>query len=201
MSQPKATTSLEHGQPAFNDTVTFGFWLYLLTDLLMFAVLFATFVVLRNGVADGPSGTEIFDLRLVLAETIALLLSSLTIGLGMVYTYRRQLKPALFFFTATFILGAAFLGMELYEFTHFFSQGYTPQTSGFLSGFYSLVGTHGLHIIIGLLWLGIMLVYMLKRGLNNSAVRKLGLLSIYWHFLDLVWIFVFTVVYLMGVAK
>jgi len=194
-------TANPHEQPAYNDTVTFGFWLYLLTDLLVFAVLFATFAVLRNGVAAGPSGAEIFDLKLVLGETLALLLSSVTVGIGMIYVYRKNIAGALAMFVATFILGSIFLGLELYEFNHLIHQGYTPQVSGFLSAFYALVGTHGLHIAIGLLWLGIMIVYLLSRGINNSAARKLGLLSIYWHFLDVVWIFIFTVVYLMGVSQ
>lgn len=193
--------AIPHEQPAYNDTVTFGFWLYLLTDLLVFAVLFATFAVLRNGIAAGPSGAEIFDLRLVLGETLALLASSLTVGIGMIYVYRKNLTGALTMFIATFILGAIFLGLELYEFNHLIHQGYTPQVSGFLSAFYALVGTHGLHIAIGLLWLGIMIIYLMRRGINNSASRKLGLLSIYWHFLDVVWIFIFTVVYLMGVSQ
>lgn len=189
-----------HEQPAYNDTVTFGFWLYLLTDLLVFAVLFATFAVLRNGTAAGPSGAEIFDLSLVLGETMALLLSSFTCGLGMLFIYRKNLRAALALFGATFLLGATFLGLELYEFSHLIQEGFTPQTSGFLSAYYALVGTHGLHIAVGLLWLGIMLVYLMRNGINNSATRKLGLLGIYWHFLDIVWIFVYTVVYLMGAS-
>src|SRR5690606_37331313 len=108
--------------PAHNDTVTFGFWLYLLTDLLVFAVLFATFAVLRVGTGSGPSGAEIFDLSIVLAETVVLLLSSLTVGLGMVYVYRQKFRPAFAFMVATFILGAIFIGLEFYEFSHLFSQ-------------------------------------------------------------------------------
>ncbi len=190
-----------HQQPAYSDTVTFGFWLYMLTDLLVFAVLFATFMVLRHNVAGGPSAQEIFDLPFVMIETIVLLVSSLTCGIGMLAVYRRQTKRALIWFGLTFLLGLTFLGMELYEFNHLIHQGYTWQTSGFLSSYFALVGTHGLHIAIGLLWLAIMLVYVFKKGLTNSAVRKLGLLSIFWHFLDLVWIFVFSIVYLMGVAS
>lgn len=197
---PKPSPTVAHSQPAFNDTVTFGFWLYLLTDLLVFAVLFATFAVLRNGIGTGPSGADIFDLPLVLVETMALLISSLTVGLAMTYVYRRQYRPAVALLVATLILGLVFLGVEFYEFAHLINHGYTPQLSGFLSGYFTLVGTHGLHIIIGLVWLTAMLVYIWRRGINNSATRKLGLLSIYWHFLDLVWIFIFTVVYLMGVS-
>ncbi len=200
MPVPNAIATTTHQQPAYNDTVTFGFWLYLLTDLLVFAVLFATFAVLRHGTASGPAGADIFDLSLVLGETMALLLSSLTCGLGMLFVYREQVTKALLLFGATFVLGATFLGLEIFEFNHLIHEGYTPQTSGFLSSYYALVGTHGLHIAVGLLWLGIMLVYILRRGINNSATRKLGLLSIYWHFLDIVWIFIFTVVYLMGVS-
>jgi cytochrome o ubiquinol oxidase subunit III len=194
-------TTIPHEQPAFNDTVTLGFWLYLLTDLVVFAVLFATFSVLRNGVANGPTGAEIFDLPFVMGETIVLLLSSLTCGLGMIAAYRKHIRQVWGYFGATFALGALFLGMELYEFSHLIHEGYTPQTSGFLSSYFALVGTHGLHIAVGLLWLAIMFFYMRKQGLSNSIVRKLGLLSIFWHFLDVVWIFVFTVVYLMGAAS
>lgn len=201
MSKLNASPAHHPQQPAYNETVTFGFWLYLLTDLLVFAVLFATFSVLRIGVGSGPSGADIFDLPIVLAETLILLLSSLTVGLGMVYVYRQKFRPAFTFMAATFLLGLAFLSLEFYEFSHLIHQGYTPQLSGFLSSYFTLVGTHGLHILVGLLWLAIMLVYMWRHGINNSATRKLGLLSIYWHFLDLVWIFIFTVVYLMGVAK
>ena len=182
-----------------SDKVAFGFWLYLMTDLLMFAVLFAAYAVLRNGTFGGPSGKDIFDMPFVLVETLLLLSSSFTCGLGMIAAHQNKKKNVLAWFGITFLLGLSFLGMELYEFSHLIHEGHTWQTSAFLSAFFTLVGTHGLHITGGLIWLGIVLGYILLRGLNANATRKLLLLSIFWHFLDIVWIFIFTVVYLMGV--
>jgi cytochrome o ubiquinol oxidase subunit 3 len=182
-----------------NDKVGFGFWLYLMTDLIMFAVLFATFMVLRNNSWTGPTQKEIINLPFVLTETFILLTSSFTCGLGMLASYRKNKQQVLAWFSLTFLLGASFLGMELFEFNHLISEGHTWQTSGFLSSFFTLVGTHGLHITIGLLWMGIMLIYIARKGINDSAMRKLTLLSLFWHFLDIVWIFLFTIVYLMGV--
>lgn len=181
-----------------NDKVAFGFWLYLMTDLIMFAVLFASFAVLRNNTFGGPKGSDIFDLQFVLIETLLLLTSSFTCGLGMIAARQNKKSQVLAFFGITFLLGLSFLGMELYEFNHLFAEGFDWQRSAFLSSFFTLVGTHGLHITGGLIWLGILLTYTIKKGLRENVVRKFMLMSVFWHFLDIVWIFIFTIVYLFG---
>lgn len=185
-------------EAAANDRVMFGFWVYLMTDLLMFAVLFAVYAVLRGNTAGGPSGSELFSLPLALTETLILLTSSLTCGIGMIAARQRNKNQVLTWFGITFVLGLAFLGLEMKEFAEFIHEGHTLSSNAFLSSFFALVGTHGLHIFSGLLWMAITLAFVVKRGLNPHMVRKLGLLSLYWHFLDIVWIFIFTVVYLMA---
>jgi len=179
-----------------SDRVMFGFWVYLMTDLLMFSVLFAVYAVVHGNTAGGPSGRELFSLPAALQETLLLLTSSFTCGLGMIAARRREKNQVLFWFGITFILGLMFLGLELKEFTAFIHDGHTLRSSAFLSSFFTLVGTHGLHITSGLLWMSITLAYVWKRGLNTHMVRKLALLSLFWHFLDIVWIFIFTIVYL-----
>lgn len=186
---------MSHEEEA-NDRVMFGFWVYLMTDLLMFAILFAVYAVLHGNVVGGPSGRDLFKPELALAETLILLTSSFTAGIGMIAARRGIKQQVLTWFGITFLLGVAFLGIELYEFAEFIHEGHTMTVNAFLSSFFLLVGTHGLHITSGLLWLGILLVYIIKRGLTPSNVRKLALLSLFWHFLDIVWIFIFTVVYL-----
>ncbi len=181
-----------------NDKILFGFWVYLMTDLLLFSVLFATFSVLRNSTFGGPTGRELFDLPSVLAETLILLTSSFTCGLGMIAARQGSKKLVLTWFGITFLLGLAFLSIEVHEFSKFIQEGHSPHSSAAMSSFFTLVGTHGLHITSGLLWMGITMMYILKRGLNNNMVRKLTLLSLFWHFLDIVWIFIFTIVYLMA---
>jgi cytochrome o ubiquinol oxidase subunit 3 len=188
----------ESHEAAANDRVAFGFWVYLMTDLLMFAILFATFSVLRNNTAGGPAGNELFSLPHVLAETIILLTSSFTVGIGMIAARMGNKKQVLTWFGVTFLLGLSFLGLELVEFAELIHHGHTWQSSASLSAFFTLVGTHGLHIISGLLWMGTTLVFIWIRGLNDNLVRKLTLLSLFWHFLDIVWIFIFTIVYLMA---
>lgn len=179
-----------------SDRIMFGFWVYLMTDLLMFAVLFAVYAVLNTSTAGGPAGRELFSLPLALAETLILLTSSFTAGIGMIAARRGNKTQTLLWFGITFLLGLAFLSLELKEFIEFFHQGHTYRNSAFLSSFFILVGTHGLHITSGLLWMLVTLVYTVKRGLTSPMVRKLALLSLFWHFLDIVWIFIFTIVYL-----
>lgn len=178
------------------DRVMFGFWVYLMTDLLMFAVLFAVYAVLHGNTLGGETGRELFSLPLALTETLILLTSSFTVGVAMIAARQRNKFQTLLWFGITFLLGLAFLSIELYEFAEFIHEGHTMQTNAFLSSFFVLVGTHGLHITSGLLWMGITLIYVMKRGLNNNMVRKLSMLSLFWHFLDIVWIFIFTVVYM-----
>ena len=179
--------------------ITFGFWLYLMTDLLMFAALFATYAVLHNNTFGGPSGQQLFNMPYVLLETMILLTSSFTCGLAMLATHLKNKKMTLVWLVITFILGLSFLGLELTEFNHLISEGNNWQKSAFLSSYFTLVGTHGLHITIGLVWLAICTGVIWKHGLTSSITRKLTLFSLFWHFLDLVWIFIFTIVYLMGV--
>lgn len=180
---------------------TIGFWLYLMTDCILFASLFATFVVLRGATAGGPSGSQIFEMPLVMAETIILLTSSFSCGLALVALKARKIPQMVIALASTYILGIAFLTIEISEFAKLIGEGNGPAHSAFLSAFFTLVGTHGLHIFIGLLWLLVLVVVLVRRGITTKWVRQLTLFALFWHFLDLVWIFIFTVVYLMGVAK
>ncbi|GJD52958.1 Cytochrome bo(3) ubiquinol oxidase subunit 3 [Methylobacterium crusticola] len=175
-----------------------GFWLYLMSDCLIFAVLFATFGVLGRNYAAGPSGADLFDLRLVAVNTSLLLLSSITYGFAMLEVERDRVDATLRWLAVTGLFGAAFLGLELYEFTHLIHEGATPQRSAFLSSFFTLVGTHGLHVTFGIVWLVTLMVQVRRRGLIAQNQRRLMCLSMFWHFLDVVWIGVFTFVYLMG---
>ncbi|XOC83295.1 cytochrome o ubiquinol oxidase subunit III (plasmid) [Microvirga sp. M2] len=176
----------------------FGFWIYLMGDSLIFAVLFATFGVLGRSYAAGPSGADLFDLRLVAVNTGLLLLSSITYGFAMLEMDKERVAKTLAWLAVTGLLGAAFLGIELYEFAHLISEGATPQRSAFLSSFFTLVGTHGLHVTFGIVWLVTLMVQVRQRGLVAENQRRLMCLSMFWHFLDVVWIGVFTFVYLMG---
>ena len=188
-------------RPETNDKIMFGFWVYLMTDLIMFATLFATYAVLRNNTFGGPSGRDLFDLHPVLIETLILLTSSFTTGLGMLAAYKQNKNEVVIWFSITFVLGATFLAMEMNEFANLLAEGASFQASAFLSAFFTLVGTHGLHIAVGLLWVLVLLTQIIRKGLNDNLVRKLTLLSLFWHFLDIVWIFIFTIVYLLGVIK
>jgi len=184
-----------------NDKTIFGFWVYLMTDLVMFAALFATFAVLRNNTFGGPTGAELFNLPSVLIETIILLTSSFTTGLAMLAVFRSDKNQVIAWFSITFLLGASFLVMELNEFSKLLADGASFQTSAFLSSFFTLVGTHGLHIAVGLLWIIVLMAKILKKGLTSHSIRQLTMLSLFWHFLDIVWIFIFTIVYLLGVIN
>jgi cytochrome o ubiquinol oxidase subunit 3 len=186
----------EGHEAAANDRALFGFWVYLMTDLLMFAILFAVYAVLSNSTAGGPSGRDIFSLPLALSETLLLLTSSFTCGLGMIAARRGSKTQVMGWFIVTFLLGLAFLVLEMKEFTEFVHEGHTISTNAFFSSFFALVGTHGLHITSGLLWMAVTLFFVTKRGLTANMVRKLSQLSLFWHFLDVVWIFIFTFVYL-----
>ena len=176
-----------------------GFWLYLMSDCLIFACLFATYGVLGRNYAAGPSGAELFDLPLVAMNTTFLLLSSITYGFAVLEMQRNRVRPTLIWLAVTGVLGACFLGLELYEFAHLIHEGAGPQRSGFLTAFFALVGTHGLHVTFGIVWLITLMFQVGKHGLINANKRRLMCLSMFWHFLDVVWIGVFTFVYLMGV--
>ena len=177
-----------------------GFWLYLMTDCVLFASLFATYAVLHTATAGGPSSSSLFELPLALTETLILLTSSFTCGLALLALRQNNLKQLVIWLGITYVLGVSFLTIELSEFATFVQDGHSWQQSAFLSAFFTLVGTHGLHIFIGLLWLLVMVVVLFKRGITPKLKRQLGLFGLFWHFLDLVWIFIFTIVYLMGAA-
>jgi cytochrome o ubiquinol oxidase subunit 3 len=179
----------------------FGFWVYLMTDCVLFASLFATFAVLRNNTFGGPAGHELFSLPFVLTETLILLTSSFTCGLAILAAHRQDKARVLTWFAITFLLGLTFLGMELHEFSNLVHEGNSWRRSGFLSAFFTLVGTHGLHIATGLLWMIVLLVQVMRRGLVSATIKRLTLLSMFWHFLDVIWIFIFTIVYLAGALQ
>ncbi|WP_425501363.1 cytochrome o ubiquinol oxidase subunit III [Pseudoxanthomonas daejeonensis] len=176
-----------------------GFWLYLMSDLLIFASLFAVYGVLGRNFAAGPTGADLFDLPLVAINTAMLLFSSITYGFAMLSMQRRHIPGVLAWLAITGLFGLAFLGIELYEFSHMIHQGAGPQRSAFLSAFFALVGTHGLHVTFGIVWLVVLMVQVQRHGLHAANQRRLLCLSMFWHFLDVVWIGVFTFVYLMGV--
>lgn len=180
------------------ETKVFGFWVYLMTDLIIFSVLFATFAVLQNSTFGGPSGRELFSLPFALAETLILLTSSFTCALATFAISQKQKKGALLWFLITFALGLSFLVLEFSEFAHFASRGATPQRSGFLSAYFTLVGTHGLHISVGLLWMFVMMLRIGKARFEPPLVSQLLRLALFWHFLDIVWVFIFTAVYASG---
>jgi cytochrome o ubiquinol oxidase subunit 3 len=177
---------------------TFGFWVYIMTDCVLFASLFATYAVLHGNTAGGPGPKELFHLPLVLVETMALLTSSFSCGLAVLASRNHDKRQTLFWLGLTCVLGLTFLGIELSEFRSLYIEGNSWRRSGFLSAFFTLVGTHGMHITVGLLWLITMALRITKSGFTEVNVRRLALFSIFWHFLDLVWIFIFTIVYLTG---
>jgi cytochrome o ubiquinol oxidase subunit 3 len=176
-----------------------GFWIYLMSDCLIFAVLFATHGVLGRSYAAGPSPADLFDLGLVAFNTAMLLLSSITYGFAMLQMERGAKMETLVWLAVTGLFGATFLGVELYEFHHLILEGAGPTRSAFLSSFFTLVGTHGLHVTCGLVWMIVLMVQTAQKGLIAANKRRLMCLSMFWHFLDVVWIGVFTFVYLMGV--
>jgi cytochrome o ubiquinol oxidase subunit 3 len=176
-----------------------GFWLYLMSDCLIFAVLFATHGVLGRNYAAGPSPADLFDLNLVAINTAMLLFSSITYGFAMLQMERNAKMETLVWLGITGVFGAAFLGLELYEFYHLILEGAGPTRSAFLSSFFTLVGTHGLHVTFGMIWLITLMVQVKKHGLNPENRRRLMCLSMFWHFLDVIWIGVFSFVYLLGV--
>lgn len=176
-----------------------GFWLYLMSDCLVFACLFAMYGVLGRSYAGGPTGAELFDLPLVAVNTSLLLLSSITYGFAMLEMQKNRVSATLGWLAVTGMLGAGFIYIELHEFAHLIHEGAGPRRSAFLSSFFTLVGTHGLHVTFGIIWLVTLLVQLSRFGLTAANKRRLMCLSMFWHFLDVVWIGVFTFVYLMGV--
>jgi len=175
-----------------------GMWVYLMSDCILFGSLFASYAVLSGAFAGGPTGRELFSLPFVLTETFVLLFSSITYGYAMLALHRHEKTAVLRWLSVTFLLGAIFIGMELYEFHHLIVEGAGPTRSAYLSSFFALVGTHGLHVSAGLIWMAVLMHQVQRRGLTDNNVTRLSCLSLFWHFLDLVWICVFTFVYLFG---
>ncbi len=181
-------------------TALLGFWIYLMSDCLLFAGLFASYAVLSGHVASGPNGRALFDLPYVLAETFCLLISSFTCGLATLAMNRERRGETLGWLSLTFLLGLLFIGMEVHEFLRMIGEGAGSDRSAFLSGFFTLVGTHGLHVTAGLIWMAVLMLQVVLKGLTPTSHTRLACLSLFWHFLDIIWVGVFTVVYLMGVA-
>jgi cytochrome o ubiquinol oxidase subunit 3 len=192
--------SHEQGHEDAGSMTVFGFWIYLMTDCILFATLFAGYAVLRDSVAGGPSTVDIFELPYVLTETMLLLFSSITYGYAMLAMNRNEPKYVIRWLGLTFLLGLGFIGMEINEFHHLIQEGYGPDRSGFLTAFFTLVGTHGAHVTTGLIWMAVLIWQINRRGINTTTATRLSCLSLFWHFLDVVWICVFTVIYLLGVV-
>jgi cytochrome o ubiquinol oxidase subunit 3 len=185
-------------QDTFSKSIL-GFWVYLMTDCLIFACLFATYAVLHDSTFGGPGSKDLFDLSTAFAETMILLTSTVTCGFGMLAAVKDWKNKAIGWFALTFMLGASFIAIELHEFYHFIEEGHSWTTSAFLSSYFTLVGTHGLHVSFGLLWMAVMIAQLYWQGITINTFRRLVIMSLFWHFLDLIWIFIFTFVYLLGV--
>lgn len=192
----------DHHHHDDTDLTVFGFWSYLMTDLILFGTLFIAYAVLSTHVPPGtPTAKDLFSdsLGFVLTETFALLISSVTFGFAVLAQQKKNVSQVLLWLAITFVFGAAFIGMEIYEFSHLVHAGHGPSTSAFLSAFFTLVGTHGIHVTSGLVWMALLMFQISKYGLTLPNTRRLACLSLFWHFLDIVWICVFSVVYLAGV--
>lgn len=179
--------------------VNFGFWVYLMSDVIIFSMLFTMFIIVSKHYNGGPSGHDLFELKGVFAETMALLLSSITFGMAMLNLHARKQSLVLLWLVITFVFGALFVGLEVHEFLGLAHEGAGPQASAFLSAFFTLVGTHGTHVSFGLIWIAVMIVQVAVKGITPPVASRLLRLSLFWHFLDIVWIAVFSTVYLSGV--
>ncbi len=206
MSNTTASTSAAAGrnyflaeEPHVENGTALGFWLYLMSDCLIFASLFATYGVLGRNYAGGAGGAELFDLGLVAINTALLLLSSITFGFAMLAKQKGSVRGTMSWLVVTALFGLGFIGIELYEFAHLIHVGAGPQSNAAMSAFFALVGTHGLHVSFGLIWLVVLLIQLKQHGLTRENKRRLMCLSMFWHFLDVVWIGVFSFVYLIGV--
>lgn len=176
---------------------TFGFWLYLVTDFILFGVLFAVYLVLHNNTFGGPTGTDLFHLPSALAQTLLLLTASLISGMGGAYAHRKEKGKTIFYFCITFLLGLAFLGMTFLEFGEVIHMGHTWKESAFLSSYFTLVGTLAVHVLIALLWTILLLIPVLRFGISDVSLRRLTCLRMFWQFINIVWVFIFTIVYLL----
>jgi cytochrome o ubiquinol oxidase subunit III len=194
-------TASEAGPASKRVVVAYGFWIFLLSDIVMFSALFAAYAVLVHATAGGPTGAGLFNQVNVAIETGCLLASSYTCGLMSLSVNARR-RPAIYFFAVvTFVLGAAFLALEIREFADMIARGAAPQRSAFLSAFFTLVGCHGLHVAVGLVWLAVMMAQVAVKGIRATVERRLLCFALFWHALDIIWVWLFTVVYLMGVQS
>ena len=193
-----ASTEAEAGPDVYAQRA-FGFWLYLMSDAIIFALLFATYAVMVGNTAGGPTGKSVFDLTNTFAETMLLLFSSITFGFATLAMKAGKRAGVLGWLAVTFVLGLSFVGLEIREFTGMIHAGAGPDRSGFLSSFFTLVGTHGLHVSFGLAWILIMASQVAVKGLSVPVISRLSRLGLFWHFLDIVWIGIFSVVYLPGI--
>lgn len=180
--------------------VGYGFWIWLISDIIMFSAFFATFAVLSENTVSGPSGRDLFSVGLVAVETACLLLSSFTCGIATIGAQARKRRMFYGGMALTFVLGAVFLGLEIYEFSELVAEGAGPSRSGFLSSFFALIGCHGLHVTAGLLWLLTMVAQVWAKGFRDDIQRRLLCFSLFWHTLDIIWVALFSLVYLVGVA-
>jgi cytochrome o ubiquinol oxidase subunit 3 len=178
--------------------VPYGFWLFVLSDMVLFSALFATYASLVHATDGGPVTNQLFDRRLVAIETIALLVSSFVCGLAMIAAKRRNMPWTLAWLLVTGLLGLVFLSIEIYEFASMIGEGAGPQRSAFLSSFFTLVGCHGAHVTAGLMWIGTMMAQVWAKGFQPHIMRRLLCLSVFWHALDIIWVAIFTIVYLIG---
>jgi cytochrome o ubiquinol oxidase subunit III len=178
--------------------VPYGFWLFVLSDIVLFSALFATYATLAHATDGGPTTNELFDRTLVAIETVALLLSSFVCGLAMIAAKRKNMAWTQGWLVLTGLLGLVFLSIELYEFAKMINEGAGPQRSAFLSAFFTLVGCHGAHVTAGLLWIGTMMAQIWAKGFQQHIMRRLLCFSVFWHALDIIWVAIFTIVYLMG---
>lgn len=176
----------------------FGFWIYIMSDCMLFATMFATYTVLSMSTVGQVDPQEVLDLSFVAGETALLLFSSFTFGMGMLGAYAKNIKKMAFWLATTWLLGAGFIAMELYEFNHLIHIGASPQSGGYWSGFFGLIGTHGLHVTAGLIWMIVLFFHFKREGLSDNNMTRLSMLSLFWHFLDIIWICVFSIVYLIG---
>jgi cytochrome o ubiquinol oxidase subunit 3 len=188
----------QRGPESKSIVVPYGFWLFVLSDMVLFSALFATYASLVHATDGGPTTSQLFDRNLVAIETIALLVSSFVCGLAMIAAKRANMVWTQAWLFLTGLLGFVFLSIELYEFASMVAEGAPPQRSAFLSAFFTLVGTHGAHVTAGLLWIGTMMAQIWAKGFREDIVRRLLCLSVFWHALDIIWVAIFTIVYLIG---
>jgi cytochrome o ubiquinol oxidase subunit 3 len=199
VTQDTFAPASEMGAPPKRIVIAFGFWIFLLSDIVMFSALFAAYAVLSHPTAGGPTGAQLFSQVSVAIETTCLLISSYICGMMSLAVGERRRLETYFFALLTFAFGAAFLWLEVHEFVEMIDRGAAPQRSAFLSAFFTLVGCHGLHVAAGLIWLGVMMAQVAVRGFRANVQRRLLCFALFWHALDIIWVWLFTAVYLIGV--